>query len=222
METASGRSPSLLHSFRRNLFSLKSFSPSRPFRLVFGLYGGTYLTANILDTIISWADDSETKDATHVSSGPAKFLVSSTANISLCIYKDSCFVKMFGTGPARPVGLGSYLLFAGRDCMTIFASFNLPPLLGPKISEKFGVKDGGMWAQFLAPAACQVFSTPVHLLGLDFYNREGKKGIKDRWGVVRRNWMGSTVARVCRILPAFGVGGVVNSGVRRELMGRLV
>ena len=74
-------------------------------------------------------------------------------------------------------------------------------------------------AQFLAPAGVQILSTPVHLLGLDLYNRPGK-GVewKDRWGRIRRDWAGAALARMGRVIPAFGVGGVVNARVRRRLM----
>jgi hypothetical protein len=77
-------------------------------------------------------------------------------------------------------------------------------------------------AQFLAPATIQIFSTPMHLLGLDMYNRNGK-GITwgDRFKMVRMNWAVSTAARICRIVPAFGVGGVVNAKVRMSLISRL-
>jgi hypothetical protein len=76
-------------------------------------------------------------------------------------------------------------------------------------------------AQFIAPAAVQVFSTPLHLLGLDFYNRNGATTMAERWTAVRGAWAISTLARLCRIVPAFGVGGVVNAGVRRNLMDRI-
>ena len=73
-------------------------------------------------------------------------------------------------------------------------------------------------AQFLAPAGIQVFSTPLHLWGLDLYNRPGLR-LGERVKRVVRDWGGSSVARMCRIVPAFGVGGVVNGGVRRGMMG---
>lgn len=75
-------------------------------------------------------------------------------------------------------------------------------------------------AQFVAPAAMQILSTPMHLLGLDFYNRTGLP-FRERWALVRRAWATSCLARMGRIVPAFGVGGVVNTGLRRNLMGRL-
>lgn len=104
-------------------------------------------------------------------------------------------------------------MFAARDALTIFASFNVPPLLAPYLGE------GGAWkAQMLAPAGMQLFSTPLHLLGLDFYNRGGRVGGWERWIRVRRDWGMSALARMGRIVPAFGVGGVVNATVRREGM----
>jgi len=111
--------------------------------------------------------------------------------------------------------------------MTICASFNIAPLLAPKISENMSKElekriSGRSIAQFATPAAVQLFSTPIHLLGLDLYNRTGRQiAWSDRWSLVKKNWAASTVARMCRIIPAFGVGGVVNMRVRRGLLDRL-
>ena len=146
--------------------------------------------------------------------------------MSLCLYKDSQYAKMFGARtstvlPPRPVPRSSLALFALRDSMTIFASFNLPPLIAPLLPLSHSVEkqiSRASAAQFLAPAAIQLFSTPLHLWGLDLYNRPGVSW-KARVGQVGKNWIGSSFARMCRIVPAFGVGGVVNGGVRRNLMG---
>ncbi|KAK4200414.1 hypothetical protein QBC40DRAFT_71639 [Triangularia verruculosa] len=229
MENASGRATllnSVRSSFRTFLTSPQKILLSKPFALIFALYGGTYLTANTLDTYLSTTNPS-LGPPSYVSSGPGKFFASSTANIGMCIYKDQVFVRLFGPpGTPRPVTLPSYILFALRDCMTIFASFNMPGLLGPKIEKglsegwKRSGPSGSTIAQFVAPAAVQVLSTPVHLWGLDIYNRP-EASRAERIRQVARNWGVSTVARICRIVPAFGVGGVVNLKVRRGLMGRL-
>ncbi|KAI1106638.1 hypothetical protein F4804DRAFT_300018 [Jackrogersella minutella] len=230
MENASGRntlSDSLKSSFRTLLLRPHTILFSKPVALIFMLYGGTYLTANTLDTATSTAHN---KPAAHVTTGTAKFAASSAANVGLCVYKDQVFVKLFGPGgPPRPVPLPSYVLFTMRDCLTIFASFNVPPLLGPLLTERMGPElqrrvSGTTVAQFVAPAAVQLFSTPVHLLGLDMYNRPAAGGSvswRDRWAQVRKNWAISTVARICRIVPAFGLGGTVNMKVRRNLMEKL-
>jgi len=78
-------------------------------------------------------------------------------------------------------------------------------------------------AQFVTPAAVQIFSTPLHLLGLDLYNRPGAgwRGADGRTSRVVRDWAKSALARMGRIIPAFGVGGVVNTKVRRNLMEKL-
>ena len=146
--------------------------------------------------------------------------------MSLCLYKDSQFARQFGPAGAatRTVPKASYALFAMRDSLTIFASFNLPPLLAPwlPMSEEVerSVRRVSV-AQFVAPAAMQLLSTPLHLWGLDLYNRPVGDGTpwRTRVAKVGRDWLGSSVARMCRIVPAFGVGGVVNSGVRSKMMG---
>lgn len=102
--------------------------------------------------------------------------------------------------------------------MTIFASFNVPPLLAPMLSEEVEkVMSRASLAQILAPAAVQIASTPLHLWGLDLYNRPGAS-FGERLRQVGGNWVGSTAARMGRIVPAFGFGGVVNAKVRRRLM----
>ena len=136
---------------------------------------------------------------------------------------------MFGPPPgvagavARSVPKASYALFAMRDSLTIFASFNLPPLIAPLLPISEAVEKSvsrASVAQFLAPAGVQLFSTPLHLWGLDLYNRPMGNGTRWRTRVAKvgRDWLGSSVARMGRIVPAFGVGGVVNSRVRSKMM----
>jgi len=228
MENASGRN-TLKASVTTALTNLalrpQTLLFSKPFALICMVYGGTYLTANTLDTITSMVKN---KPSSQVTSGTMKFAASSTANIGLCLIKDQAFARLFGPGgPPRPVPLPSYALFTLRDCLTIFASFNLPPLLGPALSKRMGSEleksvSGQTVAQFVAPAAVQLVSTPLHLLGLDLYNR-GEKGISwgARWQMVKQNWAVSAAARICRIVPAFGVGGVVNAKIRKDLIGKL-
>ncbi|KAM0324924.1 hypothetical protein ACHAQA_007890 [Verticillium albo-atrum] len=232
MENASGcksLGDSIKSSFSTLLRRPHALLFSKPAALIFLVYGSTYLTANTLDTISSTVAN---KSATTVTAGTAKFAASSAANIGVCIYKDQVFVRMFGPPGVvpRPVPPASYALFAIRDCITIFASFNVPPLLGPWINERMGAElrrkvDGMTVAQFMAPAVVQAISTPLHLLGLDLYNRPSSSGAlvswNERWTAVRKNWAISVAARIGRIVPAFGVGGVVNTKVRRNLMERL-
>ena len=156
-------------------------------------------------------------------------------NISVAVYKDSQFARMFGnpSSPAAAIPKISLALFAIRDSMTIFASFNLPSIVAPKLAELppsvrerfsriLSTESGRMnTAQFLTPAAMQIASTPLHLLGLDLFNRQGKLSTAQRLGRVTRDWAVAAGARMGRIIPAYGVGGVVNAKVRRDFMQRL-
>ncbi|KAL2396980.1 putative membrane protein [Exophiala dermatitidis] len=209
---------------------------SRPFLLILSLYFCTYTTANAVDTISSTISSTP---ASAVTTGPTKFVATSAVNMSMCVYKDSWFVRMFGAGagvtatpvvPSPTTGAVprlSYALFALRDSLTIFASFNLPPMIAPQlarlpVSSFLGTETARTnAAQFLAPAAVQLVSTPIHLLGLDLYNRKGSLGFRQRYTRIVRDWAVSAFARMGRIIPAFGVGGVVNSNMRRNLMTKI-
>lgn len=218
---------------------------SRPYGLIYALYCSTYLTANTVDTISATILG---KPAVTTTSGPEKFLATTTVNMCGGLYKDSQFAQMFGSAPRgvgvsasvsggaamatatavmrRSVPKASYAFFALRDSLTIFASFNLPPLLAPIIplSADFEKKffSSQSCAQMLAPAGIQIFSTPLHLWGLDLYNRPGVKvSWWDRAARVRRDWFASGLARMARIIPAFGIGGLVNKGVRTSMLARL-
>lgn len=202
----------LLRSLHPAITRPHAFVFSRPFLLIFALYFSTYATANTVDTLSSTISS---KPASGVTSGPAKFLATSSVNVSVCVYKDSQYAKMFGapsTSPTAAVPKLSYALFTMRDSLTIFASFNLPSLIAPQlahlhpsIAQKFSrilsTESGRMnTAQFLAPAAIQLISTPIHLLGLDLYNRQGRLGFAERYGRVVRDWGVSALARMGRII----------------------
>jgi hypothetical protein len=213
--------PSLKASVSTLLTRPHRFLTCKPFALIFMVYSGTYLSANTLDTFKSTTNN---RSAQSTTSGASKFVATSAANLSLGIYKDSQFAKFFGTVSPRPVPPITYALFAARDSLTIFASFNLPPLLAPSLplsgtAEKY--VSSASAAQFIAPAAIQLISTPFHLLGLDFYNRNGGTTLAERFSKVKLDWMTSSLARMCRIIPAFGVGGVVNANLRKRGMGSL-
>jgi hypothetical protein len=181
-------------------------------------YFGTYMTANTIDTASAVRTGADIKTVT---SGTDKFIATSTANMSLGLIKDRSFARMFGTGTPRPVPLPSFVLFSIRDAMTIGFSFNVPARLAPLMPNTPMMSSESL-AQFLSPVSCQLISTPLHLYGLDLYNRS-EKGLcwKDRLKAVRTHYLQSTLARMCRIIPAFGFGGVTNTKVRRSLLEKI-
>lgn len=67
-----------------------------------------------------------------------------------------------------------------------------------------------MIGQLLCPLLVQLVVTPLHLLGLDIYNREGipfgKRALR-----VWEQYPKTAGMRMIRFLPAYGIGGVVNT-----------
>jgi hypothetical protein len=63
----------------------------------------------------------------------------------------------------------------------------------------------------------------MHLLGLDLYNRQppGGLGWRERAARIGRDYVPSCFARMGKIVPAYGVGGVVSVRMRAGLMGWL-
>lgn len=198
------------------------FLTSKSFLLIFAVYGSTYIAANMTDTYKSTMNN---RPASATTSGFTKFVATSATNMSGSLIKDGQFAKMFGTATARPIPPVTYALFMLRDTTTVFASFNLPSLVAPNLplSDEFASNyfSRATAAQFMIPAAMQFVSTPLHLYGLDLYNRDGEATVKERLSKVRADYLRSVTARMCRIIPAFGIGGVVNINMRRKLMEQL-
>jgi hypothetical protein len=204
---------------------------STPFLLIYALYSATYLTANTIDTVTSTLRN---QPFSTVTPGPAKFVTTTGVNMSICVYKDSRFARIFGPSAsttssshnvlaaAARIPKVSYMLFCLRDSVTIFASFNVPLLIAPSIPDSVASTPGMKlaMAQFASPALMQFVSTPMHLLGLDLYNRQpaGGLGWRERFMRIRRDYIPSSFARIGKIVPAYGVGGVVNVRLRAALM----
>ena len=138
--------------------------------------------------------------------------------MTACIAKDRAYTRMFGTAKPKPLPTMTYLLFATRDAGTVAASFNLPEPVSQALQEKYGLtkKRADFTAQMVCPAAVQFLSTPLHLWGLDLYNNPGNS-MSSRVAIVAKNYLPSAFARIGRIGPAFGIGGVSNTAFRKEL-----
>lgn len=186
------------------------FITSRQFRIVLGLYFATYATANIVETTCEQHNVDSSKSSMY------KFVSTSLANILVCVYKDRVFARMFGVATSRSFPKLSYLLFTIRDSLTIAASFTAPAYIASMLQNNSLVtteKTANATAQLLCPAAIQFVSTPIHLLALDLYNRPNATiGLRSQ--LLGKEYLKSTVARIGRIGPAFGFGGIGNAYIR--------
>ncbi|CAO3615595.1 unnamed protein product [Cunninghamella blakesleeana] len=206
----------IIYGAKQFLTTPFQFVKSSQFRLVFGLYFSTYITANIVDTTAEYNEISMHQTSM------IKFLSTTVVNMSLCMYKDKSFARMFSNAAskaaARPFPLVSYFLFALRDSLTIAASFNAPQYLSHYLQEESSFwkdhpKETGMVAQLSCPALVQFISTPIHLLALDLYNRPNIL-FTNRAQLIRKEYFKSALARIGRIGPAFGFGGIGNTFIR--------
>lgn len=216
MEATSGKSRSISHSIGKSARQLittpLSFLGSVPFLLLYSVYFATYTTANAFDTISSRSSDTLSAWSTQTN-GFGKFLATTAVNLSACVYKDMRYAKLYGSGQPRRTPSSTIMMFALRDSLTVFASFNVPSLIAPHYMPL-------NTAQLITPCIMQFVSTPLHLLGLDLYNRP-KTTMSSRLSTVAGGYWKSSFARIGRILPAFGVGGVLNRELRQRGMGVL-
>ncbi|KAF0716435.1 Aste57867_2859 [Aphanomyces stellatus] len=191
--------------FVRNPFA---FVRRREFALVYGLYAATYVSANTMETMC---------DAANVESAMPRFAATSAVNVSLCVYKDREFARMFSPVGPHKFPLTSLGLFAMRDAMTVAATFFTPPEIAAFIeSSGYSKSTSSQAAQILFPSLVQFASTPLHLLSLDLYNHPQSMSTK-RIAFVRTEYLKTVAGRISRILPAFGFGSVGNKYFREEM-----
>ena len=182
------------------------------FIFIFGVYGGTYIVGNSIDAICERAK---------TSAFYPKFVGSSIANVTLSILKDKAFARMFGKGSPRPIPAMTYGLFAARDSLTILAGFSLPAVISRSMQDAGWNKGrADTLSQLATPVAMQIISTPMHLHALDLYNRSNET-VAERINFIRREYFKTMLARMARIFPAYGVGGVVNKKLRKEGLERM-
>lgn len=193
-------------SFKTLVFSPRSFLSNPTFLWIWFVYSGTYIVANCTESIWSHFGKSYTFP---------KFVTSSAANISLSLAKDRYFTRAFGKGDIRPVPMRSLICYGGRDSATILASFVLPSHLATVFVKQTGLSESAasVLAQLTTPCAIQLLSTPLHLYGMDYYNNSANT-IHQRYQFIKREYTKTVLARMARILPAFGIGAVINSKIR--------
>ena len=189
------------------------FFTSLEYLYICGVYATTYTAANAIETI--W-------ERRQQPTAIPKLVGTTVVNINTCVAKDASFAKMFGAKAPTAVPKRTLSLFSTRDGLTVFASFIFPPQMAAAL-QKMGVDSGTSLnlSQILAPVAVQLVSTPLHLLGLDFYNRApgtltGAAGELPRWRVCFKNYGAVAGARMLRVLPAFGIGGIGNRVLRTK------
>ena len=169
----------------------------------------------------------------------AKFIGVTAVNMTAAVSKDRAFARRFGTVAPSKLPMISWGCWITRDLLTIGAAFSLPKPLSKYLSTSKGEnkepimseKWANIAAQLLPVMMVQVFSTPLHLTANDYYNfkkgeprvfdengklKSGQKTTKERLDLLIREGPKSFLARLCRIAPAFGFGGIGNKNLRES------
>ncbi|KAI1093933.1 hypothetical protein F5B19DRAFT_95220 [Rostrohypoxylon terebratum] len=216
----------------------RRFFASRPVFVVWTLYATTYFTANTSETLIDGFLHPEHKALTGFLISSAVFVV----NTPLGVWKDVKFAQYFGNrittssdpktsksgssavtaaaaGRAlvpRGTPLSVSAAFLARDIITVFGIFAIAPHVSAIIPDSIAhtAQAKADVAQLIVPAATQIVATPAHLLGLDLYNRPETTGLLDRIGGARRKLLSTMTMRAARLIPAWGVGIILNNHLR--------
>lgn len=178
--------------------------------MVAAVYGGTYFAKNVSDVCI----ERKQLPANHKGANAAKFGATTACNMGGSILKDAAFARLYGASLAAVVLVPptSYALFAARDCLTIGGAFVVPDALAAAVVKCTGLNQNaaGTLSQLVAPPLMQVICTPMHLLSLSLINDPGAT-VASRVARLRLATPAALLARSLRMLPAYGVGGILNA-----------
>ena len=155
------------------------------------------------------------------------FLGTTAANSSAALAKDRAYSRMFGSGVVS-VPRTSYGLWLCRDLTVVGSSFLLPPTVARYIDAYRSGDDSHLAstttppsaqsmaiAQFVTPLTAQLIAGPLHYMGLDYANRSGNISFANRLAHLRAGLASVIPARMVRILPGYGMGGVWNQQGRQ-------
>lgn len=235
VEQAATRQP-LLRQLKKNAISAIRhpirFLSSPSLRIIFALYGTTYVVNNASESLSA-------EFASEKVVGSIVFASTFGVNVPLGLWKDVRYSQLFGS----PVGAKTATqitdaarkqlakastraptaAFLVRDAITAFGSFTMPSLVSEIIPHRL-VPDAASRAvisQLTVPMLSQIGATPAHVVGLDYYSRRDGASPLQRLSRIREYIPSTTVARCLRIVPAFGIGIVVNKDLRERMRGSL-
>tara|TARA_B110000259_G_scaffold56074_2_gene66137 strand:+ start:356 stop:1729 length:1374 start_codon:yes stop_codon:yes gene_type:complete len=178
--------------------------------MVAGVYAGTYFAKNVSDVVIERRGYPET----HAGANAGKFAATTACNMGGSILKDAAFARLYGASLATVLVVppASYVLFAARDCLTIGGAFVVPDALASLVTRhtKIDQNAAATLSQLVSPPLMQVICTPMHLWSLGLINSP-EASVASRIARLRLATPAALLARSLRMLPAYGLGGILNS-----------
>ena len=199
---------SLYSTLNEMVQSPMDFIQTKQFLWVFLVYSSTYISANSITTLCA---------RLKINNIVPKLIGVSAVNIYCGILKDMAFARYFGKSNSDPVGQISKSIWLVRDILTICAGFIVPDLM-TKVLSNMGLSKtkGEKISQMVCPVLFQLFLTPIHLLGYDFHNNPNIDLLTRLFNIITvyKEVIG---ARFLRMGGAFGLGGINNTMVKKNL-----
>lgn len=196
----------LKHAVKNPLIFLRS----REFLWIFAVYGSTYMAANSIDSVCKITETSDVIP---------KLIGVTAVNMTASILKDRAFAYYFGRQVNNRVGLISYAFWLLRDVLTMAAAFVIPSRASKYLQENRGLDKSSADKVSLVtfPMLFQVFLSPVHMLGYDFYNFKDRT-FRERIDFLQPKYISTVGIRMLRMGAAYGIGGVNNRSLRDKFM----
>lgn len=226
VESANGTKP-ILASARDSMFRMirhpVQYIKSPTFLLMWAVYSATYSTANAFKTL---EEHQSHRKATSTKPSPSTafqlgkvgtFLGTTMVNSGASILKDRAYARMFSSASA-PTSFPktTYAMWMMRDLSVIGSSFILPDIVSTYLVQEYSMdaSKAQSLCQLTLPVAAQFVAGPFHFLGLDFFNRQQSVPTMDRARALCHGLGPVVAARIARIAPGYGIGGVWNTKLR--------
>jgi len=178
------------------------------FLYAWALFAGTYTINNLVCS----AEQHQKK-----SLAAAKTSGVFAGNMSLAMWKDAAFARIFGGATAAALPPKSYGAWAVRDLTGMSVVFTLPPLLAPKLAAAtdMNLRSAETFLQFTLPMAIQPVVAPFHQLGF-LFSFKPDAPLSSHWSTVKAQVGGVVVMRWIRGFPPYCVGATMNKNLRYE------
>ena len=229
VESANGTKP-IVASGRDSVLSMArnplQYIKSPTFLLMWAVYGATYSTANAFKTLeehqAAAASRKTPAAASSFQLGKAgTFLGTTLVNSGASILKDRAYARMFSSSSSSSISSSfpksTYAMWAMRDLSVIGSSFVLPDMVSQHLVNEYDMdRDRALsFCQLTLPVAAQFVAGPFHFLGLDLFNRQQPTiTVMDRARALHQGFGPVVAARIARIAPGYGIGGVWNTKLR--------
>lgn len=197
-------------------------------------YGFTYIGSNLSK---SYCESHGMLDKANLAAG----ISSGVINTVLTIWKDSIILRALPpvnpkdlSNAVKPVPWMTRALFCGRDTLTCVGAFTFAPMLAswlgsytyykkspPKVEDTKKIPlpiSNADAAQIITPAVLQFVTTLMHISAIRYRQTYPNFTWKDLSDSLKSTYISATLLRMCRIIPAFGLGGILNRNMRADLL----